>query len=168
MGEVIIFRDLSTIKHLENERRHLVHMFAHDLKTPVMGVGWPGEAFAQGKAGPLSEPQLAYLETIGQEMENLEKLINNFLEFIRMDLHILTPLPSALQVDKECREVMTLLSPLAEAKGIDLEEDYPREGLVLQTDPLLFRRALENLTGKRHKIFPAPDDGDVDGQGKGG
>jgi PAS domain S-box-containing protein len=39
LGEVIIFRDLSTIKRLENERRHLVHMFAHDLKTPVVGVG---------------------------------------------------------------------------------------------------------------------------------
>jgi PAS domain S-box-containing protein len=154
LGEVIIFRDLSTIKRLENERRHLLHMFAHDLKTPVVGVGGLVRRLRQGKAGPLLEPQLAYLETIGQEMENLEKLINNFLEFIRLDLHILTPLPSALQVDKECQEVMTLLSPLAEAKSIDLKGEYPQEVLVLQADPLLFRRVLENLIGNAVKYSP--------------
>jgi two-component system, OmpR family, phosphate regulon sensor histidine kinase PhoR len=154
LGGVIIFRDLSTIKRLENERRQLVNMFAHDLKTPVVGVGGLVRRLRQGKAGPLSEPQLAYLETIGIEMENLEKLINNFLEFIRLDLHILTPLPSALQVDKECQEVMTLLSPLAEAKSINLQGEYPQEVLVLQADPLLFRRVLENLLGNAVKYSP--------------
>jgi two-component system phosphate regulon sensor histidine kinase PhoR len=154
LGGVIIFRDLSTIKRLENERRHLVNMFAHDLKTPVVGVGGLVRRLCQGKVGPLSEPQLAYLETIGLEMESLEKLINNFLEFIRLDLHILTPMPSALQVDKECQEVMTLLSPLAEAKGIDLQGEYPPEVLVLQADPLLFRRVLENLLGNAVKYSP--------------
>jgi two-component system phosphate regulon sensor histidine kinase PhoR len=154
LGGVIILRDLSTIKRLENERRHLVNMFAHDLKTPVVGVGGLVRRLRQGKMGPLSEPQLAYLETIGLEMESLEKLINNFLEFIRLDLHILTPMPSALQVDKECQEVMTLLSPLSEAKSIDLQGEYPPEVLVLQADPLLFRRVLENLLGNAVKYSP--------------
>jgi signal transduction histidine kinase len=119
-----------------------------------VGVGGLVRRLRQGKAGPLSEPQLAYLETIGVEMENLEKLINNFLEFIRLDLHILTPLPSALQVDKECQEVITLLSPLAEAKSINLRGEYPQEILVLQADPLLFRRVLENLLGNAVKYSP--------------
>ena len=154
LGGVIILRDLSSIKHLENERRQLVHMFAHDLKTPVIGAGGLVMRLLKGRAGSLSEPQTACLETIVHYMKNMEKLINNFQELISMDLHILTPSAGTLQVDKECREVMTLLSPLAEAKGIDLEEDYPREGLVLQTDPLLFRRALENLLGNAIKYSP--------------
>ena len=154
LGGVIILRDLSSIKHLENERRQLVHMFAHDLKTPVIGAGGLVMRLLKGRAGPLSEPQTACLETIVHYMKNMEKLINNFQELISMDLHILTPSAGTLQVDKECREVMTLLSPLAEAKGIDLEEDYPREGVVLQTDPLLLRRALENLLGNAIKYSP--------------
>ncbi len=154
LGGVIIFRDLTPIKRLERERRQLVNMFAHDLKTPVVGMGGLVRRLRQGKAGPLSEPQLAYLETIDREMRHLEKLITNFLEFVRLDLHILTPLPSALQVESECQEVLTLLQPLAEAKGIILQAEYPQEVLVLQADPLLFRRALENLLENAIKYSP--------------
>lgn len=153
-GGVIIFRDLSPIKHLEKERRHLVNMFAHDLKTPVVGMAGLVRRLRQGKAGPLTEPQQTYLETIDREMGRLEKLINNFLEFARLDLHILAPLPSALQVESECQEVFVLLQPLAEAKGIVLEAVYPPEVLVLQADPLLFRRVLENLLENAIKYSP--------------
>jgi len=154
LGGVIIFRDLTPIKRLEKERRHLVNMFAHDLKTPVVGMAGLVRRLRQGKAGPLSEPQKTYLETIDREMGRLEKLINNFLEFARLDLHILTPLPSALQVEKECQEVFAVLQPLAEAKGIILKTEYPQEVLVLQADPLLFRRALENLLENAIKYSP--------------
>ncbi len=153
-GGVIIFRDLSRINRLEKERRHLVNMFAHDLKTPVVGMAGLVRRLRQGKAGPLTEPQQTYLETIDREMGRLEKLINNFLEFARLDLHILTPLPSALQVESECQGVLALLQPLAEAKGIILEADYPQEVLVLQADPLLFRRVLENLLENAIKYSP--------------
>ncbi|MEW6658902.1 MAG: PAS domain-containing sensor histidine kinase [Thermodesulfobacteriota bacterium] len=154
LGGVIIFRDLSSIKRLEKERRHLVNMFAHDLKTPVVGMAGLVRRLRQGKAGPLTEPQMNYLETIDREMGRLEKLINNFLEFARLDLHLLTPLPSALQVERECQEVLALLQPLAEAKGIVLDAEYPQELLVIQADPLLFRRTLENLLENAIKYSP--------------
>ena len=37
-GGAIILRDLTPVKRLETERRHLVNMFAHDLKTPVVAT----------------------------------------------------------------------------------------------------------------------------------
>ena len=35
-GGAIIIRDLTPVKRMETERRHMVNMFAHDLKTPVV------------------------------------------------------------------------------------------------------------------------------------
>lgn len=154
-GGALIFRDLSPFKRLDQERRHLVNMFAHDLKTPVVGMGGLVRRLLEEKAGPLSGMQQAYLETIDKEMHRLEKLITDFLEFARLDLHILTPLPSAVQVEEECQEVMTLLAPLAEAKNIKFSAEFPAEVLVLQADPLLFRRVLENLLENAIKYSPS-------------
>ena len=103
-------------------------MFAHDLKTPVVGAAGLIRRLLQGKLGPLTEPQLNYLQTIEQEMEGLEKLINRFLEFARLDLRILAPQLQVLNVQEECRKVVTLLQPLAEDKDITLKSDStPRD-----------------------------------------
>jgi PAS domain S-box-containing protein len=156
LGGVETFRDISLFKRLENERRQLVGMFAHDLKTPVVAVAGLLRRLAQGKLGQLPEAQAAYVATISREIARLEKLINNFLDYVRLDLHIITPLPSAVQVDKECQEVLNRLQPLAEEKGISLQAEYPPEPVVLQADPLLLQRALGNLLENAIKYSP-PD-----------
>lgn len=144
-GGAIIIRDLTLVKRMEKERRHLVNMFAHDLKTPVVGVAGLIRRLLEGKVGPLSQSQRTYLGTIDHEMRQLELLITRFLEFARLDLRILTPAPEFFPPLKACREVMALLLPLAEVKGMTLQSEFPAEIPDLRADPLLFRRVLENL-----------------------
>ncbi len=154
LGAAIIVRDLTLVKRLETERRHLVNMFAHDLKTPVVGMAGLIRRLVQGKVGPLSAEQTKYLATVDREMARVEKLITSFLEFARLDLRLLTPHPEAIQVAEECREVITLLTPLAEAKGMKLETGFPGKLPPLRVDPLLFRRLLENLLSNAIKFSP--------------
>jgi PAS domain S-box-containing protein len=154
LGGVETFRDIAPLKHLENERRQLVSMFAHDLKAPVVGGVGLLNRLLRGKAGELTEDQKYRLETVHQEMQRLENLITNFLDYSRLDLHIITPAISAMQVEKECQEVIERLRPQAEEKGIALQAEYPQDVLVLQADPDLFQRALCNLMGNAVKYSP--------------
>jgi two-component system, OmpR family, phosphate regulon sensor histidine kinase PhoR len=154
LGGVETFRDIGPIKQMERERRQLAGMFAHDLKGPVVAVAGLLNRLIEGKVGELSERQTSYLETIYQEVQRLEKLISNFLDFVRLDLHILTPLPSALQVEKECQEVINRCQPLAGAKDIALELEFPQNIVVLQADPILFQRVLCNLIENAIKYSP--------------
>lgn len=154
LGGVVIFQDLTSVKHLEKERRHLVNMFAHDLKTPVVGMAGLIRRLLQGKSGPLSEEQLSSLKAVDNSMKKLENLINTFLEFARLDLRFLKPLPSAIQVEEECQEIIDAMLSVAEAKGVALATEFPPEILVLQADPLLLRRVLENLLGNAIKYAP--------------
>ena len=66
-------------------------MFAHDLKTPVVAVAGLLNRLRQGKMGELTQEQTAYIATIYQEMQRLEKLITNFLDFARLDLRMINP-----------------------------------------------------------------------------
>jgi signal transduction histidine kinase len=154
LGGVETFGDIAPFKLMENERRQLAGMFAHDLKGPVVGVAGLLNRLLQGKSGPLSEPQMAVLQTISQEIRRLEKLITNFLDFVRLDLHILKPLTSAIQVEKECQEVMNRYQTLAEAKNVNLVAEFPQEIIILQADPVLFQRALGNLLENAIKYSP--------------
>ena len=153
-GGAIIIRDLTPVKRMETERRHLVNMFAHDLKTPVVGIAGLVRRLIQGKLGPVATPQMAYLQTVGHELGRLEKLITRFLEFARLDLRIMTPQPQVLNVLEECRQVLALLQPLAEAKEMRLETDFAAEVPGLKADPLLFRRVLQNLLENAVKYSP--------------
>jgi two-component system phosphate regulon sensor histidine kinase PhoR len=154
VGSAIIIRDLTMVKQLETERRHLVNMFAHDLKTPVVGMAGLIRRILQGKAGPLTSAQQNYLGTIDREMIRLEKLITSFLEFARLDLRLLTPQPETIRVQDECREVLTLLTPLAEANHLQLLGDFAPALPPLKVDLILFRRLLENLLGNAIKFSP--------------
>ena len=154
LGGVETFRDIGPFKQINKERQYLVSMFAHDLKSPVVSVGGLLNRLRQGKVGELSQPQTDYLETIYREIQHLEDLITKFLEYARLDLHIITPVPSAVQVEEECQEVINRLRPQAEAKSIRLETAYPHGIVVLQADSLLLQRALCNLVGNAIKYSP--------------
>jgi two-component system phosphate regulon sensor histidine kinase PhoR len=154
LGGVETFRDIGPFKQIDKERQYLVSMFAHDLKSPVVSVAGLLNRLRQGKVGELSPEQASYLETIYREIQHLENLITMFLEFARLDLHIITPVPSAIQVEEECQEVISRLRPQAEAKNITLETEYPQGIVVLQADPLLFQRVLCNLVGNAIKYSP--------------
>ena len=156
LGGVETFRDIAPLKHMENERRRLVSMFAHDLKAPVVGMAGLLNRLLRGKAGELTPEQKSYLETIHGEMQRLEDLITNFLDYSRLDLHIITPVVSAMQVETECQEVINRLKPQAEEKGITLQAEYPENIIVLQADPVLFQRALCNIIGNALKYSPSP------------
>jgi two-component system, OmpR family, phosphate regulon sensor histidine kinase PhoR len=154
LGGVETFGDIAPLKLMENERRQLAGMFAHDLKGPVVGVAGLLNRLFQGKSGALTESQTAVLELIFQEIQRLEKLITNFLDFVRLDLHILKPLPSAIQVEKECLEVMNRYQMQAEAKNVTLATEFPQEIIIIQADPILFQRALGNLVENAIKYSP--------------
>jgi two-component system, OmpR family, phosphate regulon sensor histidine kinase PhoR len=154
-GGAIVIRDLTPVKRQETERRHLVNMFAHDLKAPVVGTAGLIRRLIQGKLGPVAAPQMAYLQTVDHELERLEKLITGFLEFARLDLRIMTPQAQILNVADECRQVLNLLQPLAEAKGITLETDFAPALPPLKADPLLFQRVLQNLLENAVKYSPS-------------
>jgi two-component system, OmpR family, phosphate regulon sensor histidine kinase PhoR len=154
LGGVETLRDITLLKLMENERRQLAGMFAHDLKGPVVGVAGLLNRLLQGKSGQLSEPQAVVLETIFQEMRRLEKLITDFLDFVRLDLHILKPLSSAIHVEEECLAVIQRYQTLAEARNVTLVGEFPQEIIILQADPVLLQRALGNLVENAVKYFP--------------
>jgi PAS domain S-box-containing protein len=111
VGGVEVFHDISAIKSMERERANLVSMFAHDMKSPLVGIqGFALRLLKQEESGE-PDKQTKYLEIIRKEASRLESIINSFLDFARLETGRLKLNFSATDLDKEVLELVEALDP---------------------------------------------------------
>lgn len=144
-GGVEVFHDISAIKALERERSNLVSMFAHDMKSPLVGI--QGFALRMLKQDDTGQPEknIKYLEVIRKEAARLESIINDFLDFARLETGSLKLNFSATDLDKELLELAEALAPRFSQAGITLELGFKEKLPIIQADALHLRRAFSNL-----------------------
>ncbi|MGD9646816.1 MAG: ATP-binding protein [Pirellulales bacterium] len=124
---------------------------SHEIRTPMSAIlGFAEVIVAQGN---LTAAQLQAIETIRRNGHHLLKIINDVLDFSRVDagkmkLDLRSVSPRDL-VD----EVITLLLPQAECKGLKLVGKFdPAVPDVVETDPTRLRQILVNIVGNALKF----------------
>jgi signal transduction histidine kinase len=138
------FQDISYIKALERERNNVMSMIAHDMKSPIISIHGFAHRLLK-KAGGRNEKEERYLEIIESEASKLEAMINDFLEFSRLQTGRLKLDFSATSVDKELYELYEIYAPLASEQGLTLHLDSKEPLPVIQADPKRLRRVFTNL-----------------------
>ena len=95
------------------------------------------------------------MEVIRKEAARLESIINDFLDFARLETGGLKLNFSATDLDKELLELVETLGPRFEQAGIALKLVYQEKLPVIQADVLHLRRALGNLLENSLKYSPS-------------
>jgi signal transduction histidine kinase len=133
-------------RHLLDARRKtsFVANVSHELKTPLTTIRMYAELLAEGG---VTQPdrQQRYLQVIAGESQRLTRLVNNVLDFGRLEqgrkqYHLGEfPLPSYLDEVLDSQEMR-----LAQA-GLELVRRIPREAAAVRADRDAVRQALLNL-----------------------
>ncbi len=85
LGAILIARDITREKEATRQKTEFVHNVSHELKTPLTLIRLYGETLQRKKN--LSDLQKAECyEIITKESERLSHLINNVLDFSRIDM----------------------------------------------------------------------------------
>ena len=84
VGSWLIVSDLNRQLTLARQKTDFVSNVSHELKTPLTSIRMFAELLAEGR---VSDPakQRSYLGIIAAETARLTRLINNVLDFARMD-----------------------------------------------------------------------------------
>lgn len=123
---------------------------SHEIRTPMNGIVGMTELLTET---PLSEEQRLYLNTIRNSGEALLVIINDLLDYSKIEADKLTLHPEQFDLERCILEVAMLLQPSVRDKGLTLLVDYD---LFLPTlfvgDPGRIRQILTNLVGNAVKF----------------
>ncbi len=145
-GYVILLRDITREKSLEEERDEFISVVSHELRTPIaIAEGNIGNAeFILEKTGDQTKVKEA-LEQAHDQVNFLSGMINDLSTLSRAER-------GKLQVDVEdintyelIEEIGKLYTPDAEAKGLKLFAEPDRSLELLKSSRLYVREILQNF-----------------------
>lgn len=148
VSAVAAFRE----RKLAELKSEFVANVSHELKTPLSLVRMFSEMLLSGRAP--ADKQKQYLEIIVTESERLTALIDNVLDFARVDRGqgsfelLLTPLGETVS------RAVDICRPRAERQGVSLDLSLPEESTETLVDERAVEIAVVNLIDNALKYAP--------------
>jgi len=145
IGGLEAFQDISRLKALEREKANLISMFAHDIKSSLTIIGGFVLRLIKKRSSLNEEKKIKYLDIMKNETGKLSFLVNDFLEFSRLQTGRLKLEFSAISLDKELMEMFDAYQVKAKQAGINLELENEEEFPIIEADANRLRRVFTNL-----------------------
>lgn len=142
-------QELQDASRLKSE--FLAHM-SHELRTPLNAViGYTGTLLMK-LPGPLTPDQERQLKTIQASARHLLSLINDVLDLARIESGKVEIELKAMACREVMEEVLGTLRPLAQAKNLALEAEFPDRAVQVRTDRRALSQILINLANNAIKF----------------
>ncbi len=141
---LMVFQDLTRLRHLEMIRRDFVSNVSHELRTPLASLKALTETLQEGA---LEDPPAArrFLLRMDNEIDNLTQLVQELLELSRIE-------SGKVPLKKEVIQPCELVSPAVERMtvqsgraGVELILDCPSELPNVNADPMRMEQVVVNL-----------------------
>lgn len=85
IGAVIVFRDVSYEKALDESKNSFISIASHQLRTPLTSIRWYAEMLDSGDAGPLNADQKDFVGKVYGGVLRLGEVINLLLTLSRIE-----------------------------------------------------------------------------------
>ncbi|HUQ47616.1 MAG TPA: ATP-binding protein [Gemmatimonadaceae bacterium] len=129
---------------------------SHELRTPLNAIAGYVQLIQMGLRGPVTPEQQADLHRIKRSHAYLLGLIEDVLNFAKLDAHQMEFHARHVAVDEIMRDAETLLAPQLKASGINYSYEECDSGLAVCADPDKTQQILVNLLTNAVKFTRPP------------
>ncbi|MEX5218042.1 MAG: ATP-binding protein [Nitrospira sp.] len=140
----------------EHDRRRskFVSVASHELRTPMTSIKGFVENMLDGLTGQLTDRQQHYLQRVKHNVERLTRIINQLLDWSRIDVGRIELKPEPLAICEFIRDVVESFQTIAAEKSLTLDIAACEEFPLVQADRDKLEQILWNLIGNAVKFTP--------------
>ncbi len=142
VGSLLLRRQLHAVHRDSRRKADFIANVSHELKTPLTAIQLYSEMLDSDLVS--AEKKYQYLDTIRQETERLERLVENLLNQNRLERNAFRVQPTSLQVSDWLVGFAERVRPNLEKEGIRLTLSCP-PGLYASADADAVQQILLNL-----------------------
>jgi len=128
---------------------------SHELRTPLNAIAGYTELMELGLRGPVTDEQRKDLERIRASQQHLLGVINDILNFSRIEAGQMTYRTEDVAVSQVMESIELLMGPVATARKVDLGIVLCPENAVVRADRAKVEQILINLLSNAVKFTPA-------------
>jgi len=143
-GILFLVQDISSIRKLEQMRSDFIANVSHELKTPITSIRGFIETI---RSGSIQDPNQLdrFLHIIDQESERLYSLVQDILSLSEIETMEQDFAKQKFPLKPLCDEVIHLLQPVTEEKGIELIMDWQGDAIEYFGNRDRIKQVLINL-----------------------
>ena len=140
---LLVFDDVSEVVSAQRAKAwgEVARRLAHEIKNPLTPIQLSAERLAMKLDGKLQPPEQALLDksvrTIGDQVEAMKRLVNEFRDYARLPAAQLAP----LDLNAAVRDILSLYDNAAVPVRCELAEDLPK----VRADAQQVRQIVHNL-----------------------
>lgn len=145
-GYVLLMRDITREKSLEEERDEFISVVSHELRTPIaIAEGNISNAqFIAEKTGDIEQIKAA-LQQSHEQIMFLASMVNDLATLSRAERGKLNVEVAAIDIPSLVEGLAKSYTPDAKAKGLELHTEVKKDAEQLQSSALYVREILQNF-----------------------
>ncbi|MGA2246331.1 MAG: HAMP domain-containing sensor histidine kinase [Verrucomicrobiota bacterium] len=156
IGSLLIVRSLNAELKLARQKTDFVSNVSHELKTPLTSIRMFSELLAEGRVADPAKHR-SYLHIITAETARLTRLINNVLDFSRMERGEKKYSFQACDLTEIVRAAADTFRPHLESAGFLLACELPPKGISIRADADAVSQVIVNLLSNAEKYSALPE-----------
>ena len=153
--EILLDRERQARGEAERANRakaDFLAMMSHELRTPLNAIGGYAQMIEMGVRGPVTANQMTDLQRIQSNQRHLLGLINNILNFAKLEAGQVAFTVSPVDLRDVVADVESLVLPQLREKQLSFSASRDETALIVEGDAEKLRQILVNLVSNAIKF----------------